>query len=134
MGYRVFPWRECRVVWHRYNTHKDPCEWSSILLVVDNMVKYCYNTSLNTKGAQMYDIDCINTMPRCVDYSARAVPEYEAGMGDRVEYYTERFEAEFADQLKSTTSDDIGGLIVYLQEGKPRMVYDYENFCGWDLQ
>jgi hypothetical protein len=30
-------------------------------------------------------------------------------------------------------SDDIGGLIVYLKEGKVFAVYDYENFCGWVL-
>jgi len=81
----------------------------------------------------MYDIDCINTMTRTVDYSAEAVAEYEQGLGDGIEKYTDRFEAEYADVLKGTTHDDIGGLIVYLRESKPVVVYDYENFCGWVL-
>jgi hypothetical protein len=82
----------------------------------------------------MYDIECINTMSRCVDYCAEAVAEYEQGLGDGIEKYTLRFEAEYAESLKGTTTDDIGGLIVYLREDKPVMVYDYENFCAWDLQ
>jgi hypothetical protein len=69
------------------------------------------------------NIEWINTTARTVDYSARAVPEYEAGMGDRIEYYTERFEAEY----NVCGGNDIGGLIVYSDD----CVYDYENFCGW---
>ena len=82
----------------------------------------------------MYDIDVINTLARTVDYSAEAVAEYEQGLGDGIEKYTDRFEAEYAESLKGTTTDDIGGLIVYLRESVPVMVYDYENFCAWDLQ
>jgi hypothetical protein len=69
------------------------------------------------------DINWINEAPRTVDYSERAVAEYEAGMGDRIEYYTERFEAEH----NVSNGNDIGGLIVY----SDNCVYDYENFCGW---
>jgi hypothetical protein len=94
----------------------------------------CYNTFLNAKGAQMYSIECINTMQTVVNYCAEAVAEYEQGLGDGIEKYTDRFEAEYAESLKGTTTDDIGGLIVYLRESKPVMVYDYENFCAWDLQ
>jgi hypothetical protein len=82
----------------------------------------------------MYDIECINTMQRCADYSDAAVAEYEQGLGDGIEKYTDLFEAEYAESLKGTTADDIGGLIVYLRDAKPVMVYDYENFCAWDLQ
>ena len=82
----------------------------------------------------MYDIECINTMSRCVDYCAEAVAEYEVSGDDGIEKYTDRFEAEYADVLKGTSTDDIGGLIVYLREDVPVMVYDFENFCAWDLQ
>jgi Mg2+/Co2+ transporter CorC len=71
-----------------------------------------------------YDIEFINEVEATVDYSEQAVAEYEQGMGDRIEYYTERFESEYS----VSEGEDIGGLIVYA-EG--RAVYDYENFCGW---
>ena len=69
------------------------------------------------------NIDWINDTARTVDYSAEAVAEYEAGMGDGIDKYTARFEAEFA----VAGGNDIGGLIVY----SDNIVYDYENFCGW---
>ena len=69
------------------------------------------------------DINWINGAPRVVDYSAEAVAEYEAGLGDGIEKYTARFEREF----NVTDGEDIGGLIVY----SDNIVYDYENFCGW---
>ena len=81
----------------------------------------------------MYNIECINTMQTVVNYCAEAVAEYEAGLGDGIEKYTDRWEAEFADTLENCTTDDIGGLIVYLRGAKPVAVYDYENFCGWVL-
>ena len=69
------------------------------------------------------DIEWINGAPRTVDYSAEAVAEYEAGLGDGIQKYTARFEAEFGVRK----GKDIGGLIVYSDS----IVYDYENFCGW---
>jgi hypothetical protein len=69
------------------------------------------------------NIEWINTTARTVDYSAEAVAEYEAGLGNGIDKYTERFEREF--NLANGT--DIGGLIVY----SDNCVYDYENFCGW---
>lgn len=69
------------------------------------------------------DIEWINEAPRTVDYSAEAVAEYEAGLGDGIDKYTRRFEAEFS----VSKGEDIGGLIVYSDS----CVYDYENFCGW---
>ena len=69
------------------------------------------------------NIEWINTTARTVDYSAEAVAEYEAGLGDGIDKYTARFEREFA----VTEGADIGGLIVY----SDNCVYDYENFCGW---
>ena len=81
----------------------------------------------------MYDIDCINTMTRTVDYSAEAIREYEQGMGDRVAEYTDRFEIDYITGQDIDDSDDIGGLIVYLKDGREFAVYDYENFCGWIL-
>jgi hypothetical protein len=69
------------------------------------------------------NIEWINTTARTVDYSEQAVAEYEAGLGDGIEKYTERFEQEFA----VSGGNDIGGLIVY----SDNVVYDYENFCGW---
>jgi hypothetical protein len=71
-----------------------------------------------------FDIEYINEAEPVVDYSEQAVQEYEAGMGDRIDEYTERFEAE----MGVSGGEDIGGLIVY-NEGSA--VYDYENFCGW---
>jgi hypothetical protein len=69
------------------------------------------------------NIDWINDTARTVDYSAEAVAEYEQGMGDGIDKYTARFEAEVA----VSGGNDIGGLIVY----SDNCVYDYENFCGW---
>lgn len=68
-------------------------------------------------------IEWINTTKPTVDYSAEAVAEYKAGMGNGIEKFTERFEQEFA----VNGGNDIGGLIVY----SDNCVYDYENFCGW---
>ncbi len=76
-----------------------------------------------------YDIDFINTTEHDIDYSEQAIEEFERGMGDRIEYYTERFESDCA--LEECEQDDIGGLIVYSAEGTLRAVYDYENFRGW---
>jgi hypothetical protein len=69
------------------------------------------------------NIEWINTTNKTVDYSVEAVAEYEAGLGDGIDKYTERFEGEFA----VSEGNDIGGLIVY----SDNCVYDYENFCGW---
>jgi len=69
------------------------------------------------------NIEWINTTARTVDYSEQAVAEYEQGLGDGIEKYTERFEQEFA----VSGGNDIGGLIVY----SDNVVYDYENFVGW---
>jgi hypothetical protein len=80
-----------------------------------------------------YNIDAINTMSKAVDYSETAEAEYEAGNDDVESEYTARFEREFVKQLGQTTSDDIGGLVVYLRGKKEVAVYDYENFCGWVL-
>jgi hypothetical protein len=52
-------------------------------------------------------------------------------MGDRIEEYTDTFEIDYITGQDIDDSDDIGGLIVYLKEGKVFAVYDYENFCGW---
>ena len=79
----------------------------------------------------MWDIDWINGKEYSVNYSETAVAEYEQGMGDRVEYYTERFESDYADMLQGCERDDIGGLVVYANAGAVRAVYDYENFAGW---
>jgi len=81
----------------------------------------------------MYNIEAINTMQTVANYCTEAVEEYEQGLGDGIEKYTARFEAEFAHTLEDCSSDDIGGLIVYLRGTKEVAVYDYENFCGWVL-
>ena len=91
--------------------------WSGILAL---LVKVLYNTFLT--GDTM-DIEWINETKCVVDYSVEAVAEYEAGLGDGIDKYTARFEAEFA----VSEGKDIGGLIVYSEN----CVYDYENFCGW---
>ena len=69
------------------------------------------------------NIEWINTTARTVDYCTEAVAEYEQGLGDGIEKYTERFEREY----NVSGGNDIGGLIVY----SDKIVYDYENFCGW---
>ena len=76
-----------------------------------------------------YDIEFINDTDPTVDYSDSAIAEFERGMGDRIEYYTEHFESDCA--LEECDAEDIGGLIVYSAGGALRAVYDYENFCGW---
>jgi hypothetical protein len=72
----------------------------------------------------MFDIEWINETTPVVDYSEQAVAEYDAGLGNRINEYTDLFEREF----NVVDGEDIGGLIVY-NEGN--IVYDYENFCGW---
>jgi len=69
------------------------------------------------------DIAYINSTKPTIDYSAEAIAEYEQGLGNGIERYTERFEQEF----RLEQGEDIGGLIVY-ENGS---VYDYENFVGW---
>ena len=101
--------------------------------VIDKRVKPSYNNSLNTKGARMYAIEAINTMPTCANYCDEAVAEFEAGLGDGIDKYTGKFYVEVVEGLGHTDSDDIGGLIVYLRGSVPVAVYDYENFCGWIL-
>ena len=70
----------------------------------------------------MYDIEWINTTKPTVDYSMDEMDMDEA---------TLYFEEDWADELRGCDSDDIGGLIVYVNAGEVRAVYDYENFCGW---
>jgi hypothetical protein len=70
-----------------------------------------------------HNIEWINTTEPTVDYSEQAVSEYDLGMGDRINEYTDRFERD----MGVSGGEDIGGLIVYSES----CVYDYENFCGW---
>jgi hypothetical protein len=72
------------------------------------------------------NIDWINETTPVIDYSEKAVAEYEQGMGNRINEYTDLFEREF----NVNGGKDIGGLIVY----SDNCVYDYENFCGWVKQ
>ena len=72
-----------------------------------------------------YAIDFINTTVPSVVFT-----NWDE-LDDAVEELTERFETEFADDLRGCDSDDVGGLIVYTNAGDVRAVYDYENFCGW---
>ena len=74
-----------------------------------------------------FDIEFINKTKQTVDYSDRAITEFEAGAGNGIEKYTEIFETEY----RMVGGEDIGGLIVYSQAGRLQAVYDYENFCGW---
>lgn len=86
----------------------------------------------NREGLKMdfwNDIEFINTAEADIDYSERAIAEFERGMGDRVDEYIARFQSDCA--LDQLTAYDIGGLVVYTQKGSVRAVYDYENFRGW---
>jgi hypothetical protein len=74
----------------------------------------------------MFDIEWINETTPVIDYSEQAIKEYDAGMGNRINEYTDLFEQEF----NVSGGEDIGGLIVYSNN----CVYDYENFCGWVKQ
>lgn len=76
-----------------------------------------------------FDIDFINTTKPTANYHNEAIAEYEGGMGDRIDYYTERFQQEHA--LTESDGNDIGGLIVYSKDNKLAAVYDYENYWGW---
>ena len=51
----------------------------------------------------MYDIEVINTLARTVDYSTEAVREYEQGLGDRIEEYTDTFEIDYITCLLYTS-------------------------------
>jgi hypothetical protein len=61
------------------------------------------------KGASMYNIEYINTVPPTVQHN-------------------EDGQQLFEQQYGLTEGEDIGGLVVY---GDGRAVYDYENCCGW---
>lgn len=78
-----------------------------------------------------FDIDFINETKPNVSYHNEAIAEYEAGLGDGIEKFTERFQAEHG--LVESDGDDIGGLIIYSKNGKLFGVYDYENFWGWTV-
>jgi hypothetical protein len=81
-----------------------------------------------------YNIEWINDADYTADYSKEAIAEFEAGMGDGVEKYTELFESDYSGQLKGCDCDDIGGLVVYTKDSTVVAVYDYENFVGWLAQ
>jgi hypothetical protein len=102
---------------------KNPTTLVAIGFFLAQKLKRQYNNDLATKERDM-SISWINEAPTVVDYSEQAVAEYEQGMGNRINEYTDRFEQEFG----VSGGEDIGGLIVY-RGGK--VVYDYENFCGW---
>jgi hypothetical protein len=74
-----------------------------------------------------FDIDFINTALPTVTYADWDTLE------DPVEELTQRFEQQFAEQMRGCDSEDIGGLIVYLRAGEVAAVYDYENFVGWTV-
>lgn len=73
-----------------------------------------------------YDISIINTMPKTVDYSAAAGDDDSS-----IVEYTDKFEKDHDEVLQACISHDLGGIIVYLKQGVPIAVYDYENFGGW---
>jgi hypothetical protein len=52
------------------------------------------------------------------------------GNEDSIDYYIARFEAEAADYLKGTTSNDVGAVIIYYRDGVEVAYFDYENLVG----
>ena len=56
---------------------------------------------------------------------------YNAGEhnSDASEYYTARFEHDTGVSLRSV-SEDVGGLVLYREQGRLIAFYDYELFCG----
>ena len=75
-----------------------------------------------------FDIEWINTTPFSIDYSEQAVREWDQGMKNCIDVYTDKFEKQY--NLNECT--DIGGLIVYTAVNNTVVaVYDYENFVGW---
>jgi hypothetical protein len=61
-----------------------------------------------------YDIEFINTVAPTVEYDTDSQQEFE-----------------LAYRLEDVAAEDIGGLVVYANEGKVAAVYDYENHVGW---
>lgn len=52
------------------------------------------------------------------------------GNEDSIDFYTARFEAEAAEQLKYTESKDVGAVILYYKDGVEVAYFDYENLVG----
>ena len=75
----------------------------------------------NTQSAQ------INSAEYTHNYEAEALASFESTGDDKMEELERRFESSFTDY---TTREDLGGLTVYLKEGRLVAFYDYEQFCG----
>jgi hypothetical protein len=68
----------------------------------------------------------INAAEYTVNWEAEAEQRYEGGE-DCSEELEQRFESSFSDY---TAREDLGGLTVYLKEGRLVAFYDYERFVG----
>ena len=69
----------------------------------------------------------INSAEYTHNYEAEALASFESSGDDKMEELEQRFEAEFTDY---TAREDLGGITVYLKEGRLVAFYDYEQFCG----
>lgn len=49
---------------------------------------------------------------------------------DSSDYYTRLYEDELAAELQGSTSDDVGGVVLYYKEGEEIAYFDYENLVG----
>ena len=78
-------------------------------------------TLTNAQSAQ------INGAEYTHNYEAEALASFEATGDDKMQELEQRFESEFTDY---TQREDLGGLTVYLKEGRLVAFYDYEQFCG----
>ena len=66
-------------------------------------------------------------------YTHNYLAQYEMGAHgneDFIDYYTARFEAEAADYLKYTASEDVGAVMLYYKDGEEVAYFDYENLVG----
>ena len=75
----------------------------------------------NTQSAQ------INSAEYTHNYEAEALASFESTGDDKMEELERRFESSFTDY---TQREDLGGITVYLKEGRLVAFYDYEQFCG----
>ena len=74
--------------------------------------------------------DAINNTAHTHDYTARWEADEHADADEDVcEYFTAVFERDTS-VLQRSVEHDVGGIILYMNEGDLVAFYDYENVCG----
>ena len=72
--------------------------------------------------------DAINTTANTHDYMLDYEAEVHAD-ADHSDYYTEQFELATS-VLERSVANDVGGIIIYMNNAELVAYFDYENLCG----